>query len=153
MANQDFNQGTPKKGSKLTRTFTVPEVMVRFKCDVHPWMAAYVGVVAHPYFAVTDAYGAFDIKGLPPGTYTLEAWHETLRHADSDGDDRRRSSAQTASFSFRGRGQEAMARLTRAGDVRDVWLHRYAKLLVGRDAAARRGGRHGDQHQLRPLGA
>ena len=75
MTNRDFNQGLVFK-TKLTHTFTVPEVMVRFKCDVHPWMAAYVGVVAHPFFAVTDATGAFAIKGLPPGTYTIEAWHE-----------------------------------------------------------------------------
>lgn len=99
MANQDFNQGTPRKGSKLTRTFTVPEVMVRFKCDVHPWMAAYIGVVAHPFFAVTDASGAFEIKGLPPGTYTVEAWHEKFgtRTATVTLDPK---GAQTASFSF-----------------------------------------------------
>ena len=76
MTNRDFNQGLVFKNTKLTHTFTVPEVMVRFKCDVHPWMAAHVGVVAHPFFAVTDATGAFAIKGLPPGTYTIEAWHE-----------------------------------------------------------------------------
>jgi plastocyanin len=76
MANQDFNVGMSRKDTKETRTFTVPEVMVRFKCDVHPWMAAYIGVVGHPFFAVTDASGAFEIKGLPPGTYTIEAWHE-----------------------------------------------------------------------------
>ena len=52
--------------------------MVRFKCDFHGWMAAYVGVMSHPFFAVTDASGAFDLTGLPPGTYTLEAWHETF---------------------------------------------------------------------------
>jgi len=50
--------------------------MVRFKCDVHAWMSAYVGVMAHPFFAVSGADGTFTIKGLPPGTYTLEAWHE-----------------------------------------------------------------------------
>ena len=76
MANQEFNQGEPNQGARLTRTFTVPEVMVRFKCDVHAWMTAYVGVMSHPFFAVSDANGNFDIKGLPPGTYTLEAWHE-----------------------------------------------------------------------------
>ena len=76
MTNREYNQGLPFKNVKLTHTFTVPEVMVRFKCDVHPWMSAYVGVVAHPFFAVTDATGAFDIKGIPPGTYTIEAWHE-----------------------------------------------------------------------------
>ncbi len=99
MMNQEFNTGTPFKNSKATRTFTVPEVMVRFKCDVHPWMAAYVGVTTHPYFAVTDASGAFEIKGLPPGTYTIEAWHErfgrqtSMVTIDPKG-------AQTATFTF-----------------------------------------------------
>ena len=46
--------------------------------DFHGWMAAHVGVMSHPFFAVTDKAGAFSIKGLPPGTYTLEAWHETF---------------------------------------------------------------------------
>ena len=49
-----------------------------FKCDVHKWMNAFVGVVDHPFFAVTGADGAFELKGLPPGTYTIEAWHEKL---------------------------------------------------------------------------
>jgi plastocyanin len=78
MVNQEFNQGQPVQYSKLSRTFTAPEVMVRFKCDVHSWMAAWVGVVAHPYFAVTGADGSFQLPNLPPGTYTLEAWHEKL---------------------------------------------------------------------------
>jgi plastocyanin len=76
MMNQEFNQGEPSQGARMQKTFTVPEVMVRFKCDVHAWMSAYVGVMAHPFFAVTGADGTFTIKGLPPGTYTLEAWHE-----------------------------------------------------------------------------
>jgi hypothetical protein len=50
--------------------------MVPFRCDVHKWMNSFVGVVAHPFFAVTGADGAFELKGLPPGTYTVEAWHE-----------------------------------------------------------------------------
>ncbi len=78
MVNQEFNQGQPKQNSRLTKTFTAPEVMVRFKCDVHSWMAAYVGVMAHPYFAVTNASGEFTIPNLPPGTYTLETWNEKL---------------------------------------------------------------------------
>lgn len=78
MANAEFNHGQPKQHSRLTKAFTVPEVMVRFKCDVHGWMAAHVGVLPHPFFAVSDATGAFRIPGLPPGTYTLEAWHEVL---------------------------------------------------------------------------
>src|SRR6478672_8332452 len=68
----------PIQGMKMSHTFDKPEVMVPFKCDVHGWMNAYVGVVNHPYFAVTDKDGKFELKGLPPGTYTIEAWHEKL---------------------------------------------------------------------------
>jgi plastocyanin len=53
--NREFNNGQPLQNMKTTHTFTAPEVMVPFKCDVHGWMNAYVGVVNHPYFAVTDA--------------------------------------------------------------------------------------------------
>ncbi|MBI2828354.1 MAG: hypothetical protein HYX77_03660 [Acidobacteria bacterium] len=77
-ANQEFNMGQPLPGIKHTHQFRTREVMVPFKCDVHPWMRAYVGVLDHPYFAVTAADGSFNLKGLPPGTYTVEAWHETL---------------------------------------------------------------------------
>lgn len=76
MVNSEFNKHQPKQNEHMTHTFTAPEVMVRFKCDVHPWMSSWVGVVAHPFFAVSDESGHFDIKGLPPGTYTVEAWHE-----------------------------------------------------------------------------
>ena len=63
-----------------TRTVRVekPEVMVQVRCDVHPWMRAYLGVLDHPYFSVTDKDGKFELKSLPPGTYTIEAWHEKL---------------------------------------------------------------------------
>jgi plastocyanin len=78
MANREFNRGQPLKGLKSTTVFTTPEVMVPFKCDVHKWMNAWVGVVEHPFYAVSGTGGAFEIKGLPPGTYTIEAWHEKL---------------------------------------------------------------------------
>jgi plastocyanin len=74
--NTEFNNGQPIQGMKMDHTFTAKEIMVPFKCDVHGWMNAYVGVLDHPFFAVTDDEGKFDIKGLPPGTYTIEAWHE-----------------------------------------------------------------------------
>jgi plastocyanin len=77
-ANQEFNTGQPLPGMKHIHRFSTKEVMVPFKCDVHPWMRAYVGVLDHPYFAVSAADGTFSLKGLPPGTYTVEAWHETL---------------------------------------------------------------------------
>jgi len=76
-ANAPFNLGMPAPGTKHTRTFTKPEI-VPFKCDVHPWMRAWVAVVPHPFFAVTGADGRFAIRGLPAGTYTVEAWHERL---------------------------------------------------------------------------
>lgn len=78
MSNQEFNHGQGPKAPSMTHTFTVPEVMVRFMCNVHNWMSAYVGVMAHPFFAVTGADGTFEIAGLPPGTYTLAVWHETF---------------------------------------------------------------------------
>jgi plastocyanin len=81
-SNQEFNNGQPIQGMKMTHTFTAKEVMVPFKCDVHGWMNAYVGVLDHPYFAVTDKDGKFELKTLPPGTYTIEAWHEKLGTQD-----------------------------------------------------------------------
>jgi hypothetical protein len=99
MINAEFNKRTPALGTDTTQTFTVPEVMVRFKCDVHGWMVAWVGVVAHPYFAVTDRTGAFEIGKLPPGSYTVEAWHETFgtRSAQVTVGEKQ---AQTVSFTF-----------------------------------------------------
>jgi len=76
--NAEFNNGQPIQGMKTEHKFTAKEIMVPFKCDVHGWMNAYVGVVDNPYFAVTDKDGKFSLKGLPPGTYTIEAWHEKL---------------------------------------------------------------------------
>jgi len=77
-SNSEFNNGQPLQGMKMTHTFDKPEVMVPFKCDVHGWMNAYVGVLPHPYFAVTKDDGKFELPNLPPGTYTIEAWHEKM---------------------------------------------------------------------------
>ena len=76
-ANPEFNQGQPFQGMELEKTFDKAEVMMRFKCDVHPWMSAFMGVVNHPFFAVSGADGSFTIDNVPPGDYVLEAWHET----------------------------------------------------------------------------
>jgi hypothetical protein len=77
-ANQEFNFAQQIQGMKNQKTFTAREVMVHFKCDVHGWMNAYAGVLDHPYFAVTSNGGRFELKTLPAGTYTIEAWHERL---------------------------------------------------------------------------
>ena len=74
--NPEFNLGMPIQGMKLEKTFFNPEVMMKFKCDVHPWMAAYTGVLPHQFFSVTGQSGSFDISGLAPGQYVVEAWHE-----------------------------------------------------------------------------
>lgn len=70
----------PKAGMAFEHRFTRPQVMARITCDVHPWMQAFVGVVAHPYFAVTDETGRFQIptEGLPDGRYPVALWHEVL---------------------------------------------------------------------------
>jgi plastocyanin len=78
MTNQEFNVGQALQGLHNQHTFSTREVMVPFRCDVHKWMNAFVGVLDHPFFAVSGADGAFVLKGLPPGTYTIEAWHEKL---------------------------------------------------------------------------
>ena len=77
-ASPEFNFAQPIQGMKNDKTFSAREAMVPFKCDVHGWMNAYAGVMDHPYFAVTAGGGRFELKNLPPGTYTIEAWHERL---------------------------------------------------------------------------
>ncbi|HUQ86051.1 MAG TPA: carboxypeptidase regulatory-like domain-containing protein [Vicinamibacterales bacterium] len=76
--NQAFNKSTPIEGIKFDHVFATKEVMVPFKCDVHGWMTAFVGVLDHPYFGTTTADGKVVLGNLPPGTYTIEAWHEQL---------------------------------------------------------------------------
>src|SRR5439155_890181 len=73
--NSEFNFALAKD-QVSERSFSSPEVLVRLKCDIHPWMFAYIGVVAHPFFAVTDAEGAFRFPpGLPAGKYLIAAVH------------------------------------------------------------------------------
>jgi plastocyanin len=75
--NAEFNKAQTGEGARNTHVFSTEEVLVPFKCDVHRWMNAYVGVVRHPFHAVTGSDGTFSLDGLPPGTYTIEAVHET----------------------------------------------------------------------------
>lgn len=97
-----FNVAQPKQGMKMTQKFDKPEVMVKVKCEVHNWMSAYIGVMDHPFFAVSDDKGSFEIKNLPAGTYEIEAWHEkypaqTMKVTVGASD------SKTADFSFSGK--------------------------------------------------
>jgi plastocyanin len=75
--NREWNMTQPH-GVPLEQTFAREEIAIPVKCNVHPWMRGYIAVFKHPYFAVTDKNGSFDLKDLPPGTYTITAWQEKL---------------------------------------------------------------------------
>jgi hypothetical protein len=74
--NKEFNFAQPIQGQVNEKAFSLPEVLLRIKCDVHPWMNAYAGVFAHRFFAVTDDTGQFRLpSGIPTGKFTLSAAH------------------------------------------------------------------------------
>jgi plastocyanin len=76
--NPAFNKPMPPTLKEATATFAKPEPVFQIKCDVHPWMSAYIGVFTHPFFSATATDGKFTISGLDPGTYEITAWHERL---------------------------------------------------------------------------
>ncbi len=76
-ANRPINRAQPSAVKKIDVSFMVAE-KVRVRCDMHEWMGGWIVVIDHPYHAVTDAAGGFVLENVPPGTYTLEVWHETL---------------------------------------------------------------------------
>src|SRR5882724_7746375 len=77
-ASHGVNFGLAQRGARRAIHINAPEVMVTVRCDVHPWMRAFVGVLEHPHFAVTKADGAFRFEPLPAGRYTVSSWHERL---------------------------------------------------------------------------
>jgi plastocyanin len=76
--NPSFNAAMPATRKEATTKFDKPEAIFQIKCDVHPWMSAYVGVFTHPFYSVTSTDGKFSISNLEPGTYEITAWHERL---------------------------------------------------------------------------
>lgn len=76
--NYDWNQQQGPGAPDLEHRFPRADVMIPVKCNVHSWMRAFIGVVDHPYFAVTTGDGTFELKNVPPGDYTIAVWQEKL---------------------------------------------------------------------------
>ncbi len=99
--NRSFNRSQPPGAADIVMRMRRDESQppMKVKCDIHPWMNAYVAVVPHPYFAVTGESGEFELPNLPPGTYTIEAWHEkydAMEQTVTVGD----NASQTIEFTF-----------------------------------------------------
>jgi plastocyanin len=94
-----FNVAQPPNAKAVPRNLPADAEVIRLKCDIHPWMAAWVVVNPNPYFATSGTDGAFSIEHLPAGTYTLEAWHETLGTRTAEVTVKEGETA-TASFEF-----------------------------------------------------
>ena len=74
--NAGFNIGMPIQGMKQTRVFPKAEPVFHVKCDVHPWMSAYIATFTHPFFGVSNSQGSVELNNLPAGTFQIQAWHE-----------------------------------------------------------------------------
>lgn len=108
-SNTEWNQSQPSGAPPITQKFTRPEILVPVKCNQHPWMKSYVGVTRNPFFAVSGADGKFEIKGLPPGTYTVVAWHEKFGEKSQSVTVGAKES-KTQDFSYDGSGASAQVR-------------------------------------------
>jgi plastocyanin len=75
--NREWNKAE-LPGAKVEEAFAREEIAIPVKCNIHPWMRGYIAVLKNPYFAMTKKDGSFDLPNLPPGTYTIKAWHEKL---------------------------------------------------------------------------
>jgi len=100
-SSNSFNIGQPLSGMMYKFQLKDEEVVLPLKCDVHRWMTAYIGVVSHPYFAVSGADGTFEIANVPVGAYTMQTWHE--RYGDLNQPVRVRPGATTTvDFAYTG---------------------------------------------------
>jgi plastocyanin len=121
-----FNTGQPSAGMVFKYPLKSEEVMLHVKCDVHPWMSGYIGVVNHAYFAVTDGNGSFKIANVPPGKYTIVAWHERYGPVSQMVEVKAGGSANV-DFAYSGteKPNETVAGLT----VEEVWIPMEAAAL------------------------
>ena len=74
--NKRFNMSMPKKGQRKSVFFKSPELFLKTKCSIHPWMGAYIAIMDHPFYSITNLKGEFKIENVPSGNYTIEFWHE-----------------------------------------------------------------------------
>lgn len=98
--NSKFNQGQPNGAPPIVKQFTRNETLIPVKCNQHPWMRAYIGVLSHPFFSVSGQDGRFEITGVPPGTYTIVAWHEKYPQGQTQTVTVAPSAGAEANFSF-----------------------------------------------------
>jgi len=103
-----FNVSQPKAGMMSTFQLKSEDVVMRIKCDIHGWMVSYVGVVAHPYFAVSAADGAFRITGVPAGKYPIRVWHERYGRLTANVEVKAGQTA-TVDFAYKGTEQPSAA--------------------------------------------
>lgn len=99
--NSEWNQSQMPNGGSFAHTFTNPEVMIPIKCNQHPWMRMYLSVMSNPFFAVTGKDGSFELKGLPPGTYTIAAVHEKYGEQETKITVGPKDNKQDVTFDFR----------------------------------------------------
>jgi hypothetical protein len=98
--NDAFNVGQPSQNMTSEKKFSKPEVLIKFKCDVHSWMHAVIGVVSNPFYAISGADGSFKIGQLPAGTYTLVAVHEKFGESQPAQVTVKDGEAASANFTF-----------------------------------------------------
>ncbi|MBI4719611.1 MAG: carboxypeptidase regulatory-like domain-containing protein [Planctomycetes bacterium] len=102
--NEEHNFSQPKKDETEGKELKlVAEDVFKVKCDVHPWMGCYIAVFKHPFFSVTGEDGTYEIKGMPPGKYTLEAWHEEFGTQTAEVEVKSAGEAKTVDFTFEGK--------------------------------------------------
>jgi hypothetical protein len=100
--NREWNHSQGAGDPPIARKFAKPEIMIPVKCNIHSWMHAWIGVLDNPYFAVSKPDGTYSIQDLPPGTYTIGVWQETLGTQERQVTVAPHSN-QLANFTFKGK--------------------------------------------------